>query len=168
MIILGIDPGKATSGYSLIEFDGDGISLLDFGWIETPKEEETPKRLLIISKEVEALIAQFSPDVLSIERLFFFANAKTVMGVSEAMGVIKMAAARKKVPVVDYAPLEIKRMVTGSGKSKKNEVKKAVRRVVKVRCPKKKKTHFDDVADAIAVAICHVKKVAEKSCCKGS
>lgn len=159
MIILGIDPGKATSGYSLIEFDGNGISLLDFGWIKTSKEEKTPKRLLTIAKEMDVLIKQFSPDVLAIERLFYFANAKTVMGVSEAMGVIKMAAARKKVPVVEYAPLEIKKMVTGSGKSKKDEVKKAIRKVVKIRCPKKKKTYFDDVADAIAVAICHVRKI---------
>lgn len=159
MIILGIDPGKATSGYSLIEFDGNRISLLDFGWIETPKEQETPQRLLTISKEIEALITRFSPNVLSIERLFFFANAKTVMGVSEAVGVIKMTAAKKKVPVVDYAPLEIKKTVTGSGKAKKNEVKKAIRKVVKIRCPNKKKTHFDDVADAIAVAICHARKI---------
>lgn len=159
MIILGIDPGKATSGYSLVEFDGKGISLLDFGWIKTAKEEETPKRLLAISKEVELLIHQFSPDILSMEKLFYFANAKTAMGVSEAMGVIKMAAARKKVPVVEYAPLEIKRIVAGHGRAKKKEIKKAVRKVVKVRCPKKKKTHFDDVADAIAVAICHARKI---------
>lgn len=161
MIILGIDPGKATSGYSLIEFDGNGISLLDFGWIETPKEQETPQRLLTISKEIEALITRFSPNVLSIERLFFFANAKTVMGVSEAAGVIKMTAAKKKVPVVDYAPLEIKKTVTGSGKAKKDEIKKAIRKVVKIRCPNKKKTHFDDVADAIAVAICHARKIGK-------
>lgn len=159
MIILGIDPGKATSGYSLVEFDGKGISLLDFGWIKTPKEEKTPKRLLTIAKEVEVLIKQFTPDVLSMERLFYFANAKTAMGVSEAMGVLKMIAAKKKVPVVEYAPLEVKLVVAGKGRAKKEEVKKAVRKVVKIRCPRKRKTHFDDVVDAIAVAICHAKKI---------
>jgi len=161
VIILGIDPGKATSGYSLIESNGESLSLLDFGWIETPKEEKTARRLLTIAKEVSLLIKQFSPDILSLERLFFFTNAKTVMGVAEAMGVIKMVAAKKNVPVVEYAPLEIKMMVTGHGRAKKNEIKKAVRKEVKIRCPKKKKTHFDDVADAIAVAICHAKKIGK-------
>lgn len=167
MIILGIDPGKATSGYSLVEFDGNGISLVDFGWIKTSKEGETSKRLLTIAQKTEALIKEFSPDILSIERLFYFANAKTAMGVSEAMGVIKMVAARKKVPVVEYAPLEIKRIVAGHGRAKKKEIKKAVRKVVKVRCPRKKKTHFDDVVDAIAVAICHVRKMEKKVAEKG-
>jgi len=159
MIILGIDPGKATSGYGLIEFERKTISLVDFGWIRTPKGQDTPQRLLSIFSQVEILIRQFSPNILSLERLFYFANAKTAMGVSEAMGVIKMAAAKKRVPVVEYAPLEIKRTVTGHGRAKKKEVKKAVGKVVKVRCPKNKKAHFDDVIDAIAVAICHAKKI---------
>lgn len=158
MVILGIDPGKATTGYSLLEVNGRGLSLVDFGWIKTRKELDTPLRLLTIAKEMDILIKKFSPDILSMERLFYFANAKTVMGVSEAMGVIKMAAAKQKVPVVQYAPLEIKNIVVGHGRARKDEVKKAVRKVVKVRCPRKKKTHFDDVADAIAVAICHARK----------
>lgn len=161
MIILGIDPGKATSGYGLIKVNGKELSLLDFGWIKTPKEEKTPQRLLTIAKEIEVLIKRFSPDILSMERLFFFANAKTVMGVSEAMGVIKMAAAKKKVPVVEYAPLEIKMVVAGNGRAKKDYIKKAIRKIVKIRCPNKKKAHFDDVADAIAVAICHARKKKE-------
>ncbi len=159
MIILGIDAGKATSGYGVVEFDGQEISLLDFGWIETPKEQEATKRLLSISQQTEKLIEKAAPDILAIERLFFFINAKTAMGVSEAIGVIKMIAGKSKLPMVEYAPLQVKKIVTGNGKSKKGEVKKAIRKIVKIRCPKKKKTYFDDVADAIAVAICHAKKI---------
>lgn len=158
MLILGIDPGKATTGYALVKFDGQGFSLLDSGWIKTDKDSETGERLIIIEKRIGSLIAQYQPDVLSLERLFFFANAKTVMGVSEAMGVIKLAAAKKKVPVAEYAPLQIKMMITGNGRADKQAVKRAVRKAVKIRCPKKKKTYFDDVADAVAVAICHAKK----------
>ena len=159
MLILGIDPGKATTGYALVEFSGQGLSLLDFGWIKTDKDSETGERLILIEREIGSLISHHQPDVLSLERLFFFANAKTVMGVSEAMGVIKLAAAKKKIPVVEYAPLQIKLVVTGNGRADKQAIKKAVRRAVKIRCPKKKKTYFDDVADAVAVAICHAKKI---------
>ena len=158
MIVLGIDPGKATSGYSVVRFDGQEIFLLDFGWIETPKEQEATKRLLSIGQQTEKLIKKAEPDILAIERLFFFINAKTAMGVSEAIGVMKMIAAKNKLPMVEYAPLHIKKIVTGNGKSKKKDVQEAVRKIVKIRCPKKKKTHFNDVADAVAVAICHIKK----------
>jgi len=160
MIILGIDPGTATTGYGLLKINKkkNNFELVDFGWIKTPKEMESGKRLSMIYREIQTLCKDHQPDILSIERLFFATNVKTAMAVSESTGVIKLAATRKKVPVVEYAPMQIKKEVTGSGRADKNEMKKEVRKLLNFRSPKKKKTHFDDVCDALAVAICHARK----------
>jgi len=80
------------------------------------------------------------------------------MAVSESTGVIRLAATRKKVPVVEYTPMQVKKEVTGSGRADKKEMKKEVRKLLKFRSPNRKKTHFDDVCDALAVAICHARK----------
>jgi len=160
MIILGIDPGTATTGYGLLKINKkkNNFELVDFGWIKTPKEMESGKRLSMIYREIQTLCKDHQPDILSIERLFFATNVKTAMAVSESTGVIKLAATRKKVPVVEYTPMQIKKEVTGSGRADKNEMKKEVRKLLNFRSPKKKKTHFDDVCDALAVAICHARK----------
>jgi len=160
MIILGIDPGTATTGYGLLKVNKrkKEFELLKFGWIKTPKEMKTEKRLDMIYKEMLGLLKNHKPDVLSIERLFFATNVKTAIGVSEATGVIRLSAARRKIPVVDYAPMQIKLVVAGSGRADKKKMKKEVRKLLNFRSPKRKKTHFDDVCDALAVAICHARK----------
>lgn len=164
MLILGIDPGTATTGFGLIQVDGksDRLQLLHFGWIKTDKDELREKRLVVIYKEIAALLKKHKPDILAIERLFFATNAKTAMAVSEATGVIRLAAAKNRVPVVDYAPMQVKMVICGSGKADKNLVKKEVRKLLSFRSPNHKKTHFDDVCDALAVAICHVRKTCGK------
>lgn len=160
MIILGIDPGTATTGYGLLKSKNKGrtFELLKFGWIKTPKEMVKGKRLNLIYQEITALCQNHQPEILSIERLFFATNVKTAMAVSEASGVIHLAATKKKVPVVEYTPMQIKKEVTGSGKADKEQMKKEVRKLLKFRSPNHKKTHFDDVCDALAVAICHARK----------
>jgi crossover junction endodeoxyribonuclease RuvC len=158
MIILGIDPGTATIGVGVVECNGEELSALHFGWIETSKDDSPGKRLVQIHSGMRAILQTHKPDVLAIERLFFFANHKTAMAVSESIGVIKLAAEAEQVRVVSFAPLEIKCAVCGSGKADKEAVKKTVRQLLKVRSPKKKKTHFDDLCDALAVAICYAKK----------
>lgn len=156
MLILGIDPGTATVGYGMIAVNGKSkYELLDFGWIKTDKESKAEARLDFIYKEMLTLIRIHKPDVLAIERLFFFRNQKTAMQVSQAVGVIMLAGARHKTKIVEYAPAQIKLKISGNGRADKDEMKKAVRGILPVRSPKKKKTHFDDVADALAVAICH-------------
>lgn len=164
MLILGIDPGTATTGFGLIETDGaaDRFKLLHFGWIKTDKDEIREKRLLTIHKEIINLIKNHKPHVLAIERLFFATNAKTAMAVSESTGVIRLAAAKTKTPVFDYAPMQIKLIICGSGRADKTLVKKEVRRLLSFRSPNHKKTHFDDVCDALAVAICHARKTVVK------
>jgi crossover junction endodeoxyribonuclease RuvC len=158
MIILGIDPGTATIGVGVVECQGEELSALHFGWIETSKDDSPGKRLAQIHSQMRSLLQTHKPDVLAIERLFFFANHKTAMAVSESIGVIKLAAETEQVRVVSFAPLEIKCTVCGSGKADKEAVKKVVRRLLKIRSPKKKKTHFDDLCDALAVAVCFAKK----------
>lgn len=162
MTILGIDPGTASTGYGLIKSSRLGMKLLDFGWISTDKTRDPGTRLNDIYLKMLSLLRNKNPDTIAIEKLFFYSNAKTVIGVSQAHGVILLAAKRSKVPVFEFSPLEIKRVVTGNGWAKKDEIKKTVRNMLKFRIPPKKKTHFDDVTDAIACALCYIKKGGEE------
>ncbi len=159
MKILGIDPGMATTGYGAIGIKRGNIELLDFGWIKTSKELETTKRFDQMYREMLALLRQIKPDVMAVERLFFNFNVKTAISVSEATGVILLAGAKQRVEVVRYTPLKVKRVVTGYGRASKQEMKKKMRRLLSFRSPKRKKTHFDDVCDALAIAVCHAKMV---------
>jgi len=158
MIILGIDPGTATIGVGVIECDGLKLISKYFGWIETSKDDGAGKRLLKIHQEIGEIISEHKPEVMAIERLFFFINHKTAMAVAESIGVIKLAAEAKNLEVVSFAPLEIKHTVTGNGKADKEMIKKEVRKLLSIRSPNKKKTHFDDLCDALAVGICYAKK----------
>ena len=163
MIILGIDPGTATIGVGVVECKEEKLSPVFSGWIETSKDEETGNRLCYIHDQVKTLIQTHKPDILAIERLFFFMNHRTAMSVSESIGVIKMAASSEGLEVVSLVPKEIKLIVSGDGRADKTIMKKAVRNILGVRSPKKKKTHFDDLADALAVAICYARKYVIKS-----
>lgn len=160
MLILGIDPGTATTGFGLLQTKSvpDKYELLDWGWIKTDKEELRENRLVYIHKEMVFLLKKHKPDVLAIERLFFATNAKTAMAVSESLGVIRLAAAKHRIPVYDYAPMSVKLVVGGSGKADKTVMKQTVRKLLSFRAPNHKKTYFDDVCDALAVAICHARR----------
>lgn len=160
MLILGIDPGTATTGFGILKTDGKTVKyeLVDWGWIKTDKEEIQGNRLIYIHKEISSLLKKHKPDVLAIERLFFATNVKTAMAVSESTGVIRLAAAKQKIPVYDYAPMSVKLVVGGSGKADKKLMKQTVRKLLSFRSPNHKKTYFDDVCDALAVAICHARK----------
>lgn len=162
MKILGIDPGTATTGYGVLSAKRSKLTLLDFGWIKTDKKDSPQDRLVIIHRETLALIKNHKPNVLALERIFFASNAKTAMAVSEATGVIRLAAAKGKVPIAEYVPMQVKMEVCGSGKADKERVKKEVRKLLSFRSPNHKKTYFDDVCDALAVGICHWKKVYGK------
>lgn len=154
MIILGIDPGTATTGFGLIKTSSKKVTLIDFGCIKTPSGEEMPKRLLQLRRELKRLVKEFKPQEMIIERLFFNTNAKTAMTVGQARGVVMLVAAETKVPIFEYTALEAKLELTGYGRSDKKEVEKAVKKHLRIR----RKIKPDDAADALAVAICHVKK----------
>lgn len=164
MRILGIDPGTATTGYGLIIAKPNKYEVLDWGLIETDKNGSVEKRLGVIYKKMVKLIKGSTPDVIAIEKVFFATNAKTAIQVGQAQGAILVAASRYNAKVVEYAPGTIKKMVSGNGRADKKQVQKSVRKYLgaKVRSKKRKKTHFDNEADALAVAICHAKREVER------
>lgn len=161
MLILGIDPGTATTGFGLIKVNAEKLTVIDWGLIQTNKDSKPEKRLESIYKQMIKIFREHSPDAMAIEKVFFAANAKTVMRVGEAQGVMLFAAAKSKTNVFEYAPGTIKKVVAGNGRADKKIVQKSVRKYLgaKVRSKKRKKTHFDNAADALAVAICHAKKI---------
>jgi crossover junction endodeoxyribonuclease RuvC len=163
MLILGLDPGTATTGFGLIKKEGNKITSLDFGLIETDKDISSPQRLILIHKEIKKIISQHKPDVIAMERLFFAANAKTAMDVGRACGIMIFTAAKANLEVFEYAPMTIKKIIAGDGRADKKMVQKALRKVLgaKVRSKKNGKTHFDNAADALAVALCHAIKLNE-------
>lgn len=157
MKILGIDPGTATSGYGVIDVNDGIYSVICWGLIETSKEEESAKRLEKIFKELNKIIKDNKPDEIAIESLFFARNAKTAIRVGQAQGVMLLSAARSKLKILEYPPGLIKKTVAGFGRAEKPEIQKAVRKFLGkgIRSKIKKRTHFDNAADALAVAICH-------------
>lgn len=165
MLILGIDPGTATTGYGVINVNGDSnYEVFDFGLIETEKNGDQGKRLVSIYKQSTAVFKRHKPDVVAIERLFFASNAKTAMSVGQALGVMLFAAAAFNINTVEYAPATIKKIITGDGRADKKLVQQSLRKVLgaKVRSRKHGKTHFDNAADALAVALCHALKLPKE------
>lgn len=151
MLILGIDPGTAKTGFGIIRDQRGEITLISHGTIKTSVNQEAPKRLNAIYKQMLTLLSEHKPQILAIESLFFNVNAKSASAVGQAMGVIKLAAARKKVKVFEYPPLRIKMVLSGNGRAKKGEIQSKVRKALRLkRLPRP--TH---AADALAVAICH-------------
>jgi len=164
MLILGLDPGTATTGFGVVRADEKILEVLDFGLISTDKNGSPASRLVRIHKEVTIIIKKHNPDVVAIEKLFFATNAKTAMSVGQAEGVMLFTAAQRKTTVVEYAPGTIKKVVAGDGRADKKLVQKAVRKLLgaKVRSKVREKTHFDNAADALAVAICHAYHINDK------
>lgn len=165
MLILGIDPGTATTGYGLIETlvetSKKQFQLIDYGCIVTPKEQEMPLRLLSIQNDLHKLLKQHKPDCVSIEQLFFGVNSRTAMTVGQARGVVLSTVAYYRIPIFEYQGLHVKHTITGSGKADKKEIQKHVMKYLgKRKLAKPKQGYIDDAADALAVAICHYIKVS--------
>lgn len=160
MVILGIDPGTATTGFGVIDVRNGGVQATGWGLIETDKKENPGERLLLISRKLRKIIREYKPNVISIEKLFFATNAKTAMRVGQAQGVMIYCGALSKIEVVEYAPGTIKKVITGNGRSDKKDVQKYIRKTLgnRVKSRAHGKTHFDNSADALAVALCHALK----------
>lgn len=155
MKILGIDPGMAIVGYSVIEFDGDNVLLLNSGSIKTSKNNTESQRLLEIFEDITTLVEKYKPDIASIEKLFFFKNQKTVMPVAAARGVIMMALEKQGIPAFEYTPMEVKQTLTGYGRAEKKEVE----HMVKIALNCNILPGLDDTVDAMAIAICHTRSI---------
>ncbi len=165
MLILGIDPGTATTGYGIIKVTNGSYKVIVFGLIETEKNGEPSIRLRKIYLQLNRIIKEQNPDVLAIEKIFFATNAKTAIRVGQAQGVMLLSAAKNKTKVFEYAPGTIKKVITGNGREDKKKVQQSLRKVLgaKVRSKKGKKTHFDNSADALAVALCHAETIKNGS-----
>lgn len=151
MRILGIDPGYAIVGYGVIEKDKYGkCKVVDYGAINTPKEEDFPVRLAMIADGMKKLIANFKPDAIAVEELFFNQNITTGIAVAEARGVILCTAIQELSKVYEFTPMQIKLAITGDGKADK----KAVQYMTKMTLGLKSVPKPDDAADALAVALC--------------
>lgn len=158
ILILGIDPGTASTGWGLIKSKGGitpSLQLVDYGCIKTNKECSFDKRLHQIHLALSRLLRKHQPDIMAVEEIFFFKNAKTVIGVSQAQGVILLTAAKSKISTVTYTPLQVKQVLTKYGRSDKNQVVRKVKNLLRLKETPKP----DDAADALAVAICHLKKI---------
>lgn len=151
MKILGIDPGMAIVGYSLVEFDGNNCMLLASGSIQTSKGEREAARLLEIYNDMTTIIEKYKPEVAAIEKLFFFRNHTTVMPVAHARGVILTVLEAHGVPIYEYTPMEVKQVLTGYGRADKKEVE----HMVKLSLNTENLPKLDDTVDSIAIAICH-------------
>ncbi len=158
MLILGIDPGTATTGFGVIEKLEKGFKVVEWGLIETTKESTPEVRLVKIHEDLNNLIKRVKPDVFAIERVFFATNAKTAIAVGQAIGVMMLSASYAGLAVVEYAPGTIKKAISGDGRADKKKMQVAIRELLgeKVKSEHHKQTHFDNAADGLAVALCHI------------
>ena len=150
MRILGIDPGLAIVGYSVIDIVKDKNILVSSGSIQTDKDKTDAERLLEIETDLQTIIQKFQPDFASIEKLFYFKNQKTIIPVAEARGVILSVLQKNKIKRQEYTPIEVKQIITGYGRATKDEVAK----IVQMSIEYKKLPKLDDTLDSIAIALC--------------
>ena len=153
MRILGIDPGVAIVGFGLIESDRGTLRMLQYGAITTPAGLPLAARLAQINRDIEELIGTFRPDEISVEELFFYKNITTGIAVAHARGVILCAAEKKKIPIYEYTPMQVKQAVAGYGLADKKQVMDMTRRLLKLKSVPRP----DDAADALAIALCHAR-----------
>lgn len=155
MIVIGIDPGLARTGYGVLSTGSGSPVPLTFGCIETGGDCSSPERLLEIHARISGLFEEYDPAWVVLERLFFSRNTTSAMQVSEARGVLLLAAAQHGTPVTEYTPNQVKQAVTGSGRADKHQVQEMMRRLLRLE----EVPRPDDAADGLAIALCHINMV---------
>jgi crossover junction endodeoxyribonuclease RuvC len=153
MLVIGIDPGTATTGYGLVRDDPDGsLMVVDFGVILTPADLPMPERLLMLYRKLSEIVLLHRPQSGAVEKLFFQRNVTTAMTVGQARGVALLSLASAGMQVAEYTPMEVKQAVAGYGGADKGQVQQMVKLLLNLEdLPRP-----DDAADALAVAICHL------------
>jgi crossover junction endodeoxyribonuclease RuvC len=153
MVVLGLDPGLATTGYGVVHESADGtLTPLAYGTISTHASQPLPERLLAIEQQLDELLVEHQPDAVAVEELFFSRNVTTALIVGQARGVVILGAARHGLAVFEYKPMEIKQAISGYGSAAKSQVQEMVRMLLDLdEIPRP-----DDAADGLAVAICHL------------
>jgi crossover junction endodeoxyribonuclease RuvC len=154
MIVVGIDPGTASTGYGIVESSGSTLSMLAAGVIETPSAARLERRLAEIHGHVVELLEGYRPDAVAIEELYFGANVRTAFAVGQARGVVLLAAGQRGIPSRSYTPQQVKAAVCGHGRAAKDQVGRMVARLLALpEAPTP-----DHTADALAVAICDLNR----------
>ena len=153
MVILGIDPGYATTGFGVVRSERGEFQLLTYGTITTPTDRSFPDRLVMLYDDMVSLIGTVKPDATAVEELFFGNNVTTGIGVGHARGVFLLAIAKSNTPFFEYTPNEVKQAVVGFGGAEKRQVMDMTRRLLHME----KVARPDDAADAIAIALCHAR-----------
>ncbi|MBQ3791634.1 MAG: crossover junction endodeoxyribonuclease RuvC [Clostridia bacterium] len=151
MRILGIDPGIATTGWGVVDYERSRTVAVGYGSIITTPDTPIPQRLLSVEENIAQLIEKYHPDAMAVEELFFNTNATTAIVVAEARGVILTSAAKRGLKIFEYTPSQVKQAVVGYGKAEKKQVIAMVTMLLGLEKPPKP----DDTADALAIAICH-------------
>ncbi len=159
MRILGIDPGYAIVGVGVIEYNGQRFKTLEYGAITTPAGMDFPKRLQMIYEQMQEILMIYKPEAMAVEKLYFNTNTTTAIDVAQARGVILVTAQQAGVPCYEYTPLQVKQAVVGYGRAEKKQVIEMTKKILSLsRTPKP-----DDVADALAIAICHAHSAPSKA-----
>ncbi len=152
MRVLGIDPGTAIVGFSILDFENNRFNVIDYGCIYTDKDMPMEDRLCKIYSELTEIIKKYSPSEMAIEELFYFKNNKTVISEGQARGVIVLCGRQNNLVINHYTPLQVKTGITGYGKAEKKQIQLMVQRILGLsEIPKP-----DDAADALAIAITHI------------
>lgn len=150
-VILGLDPGTATTGYGVIAVRGSDITTLAYGCILTAKELPLAERLHQIATRLNQLLDEFQPTSVAVEELYFFNNVKTAISVAQARGAMLATVAARGIAVIGYTPLQVKQAITGYGAADKPQMQKMIKMILGLpEIPKP-----DDVADALAIAVTH-------------
>lgn len=151
MIIMGIDPGIAITGYGVLDYERDRFRVIDFGAVTTESKTPLPLRLKYLFNQLNSIILKTNPGQFAMEELFFNKNVRTALTVGHGRGVAMLSAAMAGLEVFEYTPLQVKQAVVGEGRAEKGQVQYMVRALLSLRETPKP----DDVADALAVAVCH-------------
>jgi crossover junction endodeoxyribonuclease RuvC len=157
MLVIGIDPGTARTGYGIVRQSDDGsLTAVEFGVIVTDSEQALPQRLLLISKNLADLLLRHRPDSGAMEKLFIREHVSTALSVGQASGAALLTLAEADVPAYEYSPLEVKQAICGYGQADKTQVQEMVKALLGLE----ERPSPDDAADALAVAICHLHTAA--------
>ncbi len=159
VLVLGIDPGTATTGYGLVREEGDTLQAVAFGVIRTEAGEPLAERLGTLYAQLSELVRTYNPAAAAVEELFFSRNVRTAMAVGQARGVALLALVHAHIPVDEYTPREVKQAVAGYGNASKEQVQEMVRLLLNLSDVPQP----DDAADALAIAICHLHSIRMKT-----
>lgn len=149
-IILGIDPGTRITGYGIIQVCSSSFKVLDFGCVRPPVKLKDPQKYLALFNALDLLLEKYRPDFVAVESQFVYKNVLSALKLGKAQGMALLAAARRNIPIYEFAPKKAKRAVVGNGGASKHQVQKMIQMLLNLPCVPEP----EDAADALALAIC--------------